>query len=83
MEHISRQSEAYVQWEILIFQCIIGGRVSDLKNLKKASVANKAVEYITRKTKEDQPLMNESVTILGSVHPVLFIDAVRNATTHP
>ena len=45
-----------VQRDIFVFQCMIGCRVSDLRNLTKDSVINGAVEYIPRKTKEGKPV---------------------------
>lgn len=45
-----------VQRDIFVFQCVIGCRVSDLRNLTKDSVINGAVEYIPRKTKEGHPV---------------------------
>ena len=45
-----------VQRDIFVFQCMIGCRVSDLRNLTKDSVINGAVEFIPRKTKEGQPV---------------------------
>ncbi len=45
-----------VQRDIFVFQCVIGCRVSDLRNLTKESVIDGAVEYIPRKTKEGHPV---------------------------
>ncbi len=45
-----------VQRDIFVFQCVIGCRVSDLRNLTKQSVINGAIEYIPRKTKEGRPV---------------------------
>lgn len=45
-----------VQRDIFVFQCVIGCRVSDLRNLTKGSVINGAIEYIPRKTKEGRPV---------------------------
>ncbi len=45
-----------VQRDIFVFQCVIGCRVSDLRNLTKESVIDGAVEYIPRKTKEGRPV---------------------------
>jgi integrase len=45
-----------VQRDIFVFQCVIGCRVSDLRNLTKGSIINGAVEYIPRKTKEGRPV---------------------------
>ena len=45
-----------IQRDIFIFQCFIGCRVSDLRQLKKSNVINGAVEYIPRKTKEGRPI---------------------------
>ena len=45
-----------VQRDIFVFQCVIGCRVSDLRNLTKCSIINGAVEYIPRKTKEGNPV---------------------------
>ena len=45
-----------VQRDIFVFQCVVGCRVSDLRNLTKESVINGAIEYIPRKTKEGRPV---------------------------
>lgn len=45
-----------VQRDIFVFQCVVGCRVSDLRNLTKDSVINGAIEYIPRKTKEGRPV---------------------------
>ena len=45
-----------VQRDIFVFQCVIGCRVSDLRNLTKESVIDGAIEYIPRKTKEGRPV---------------------------
>ncbi len=45
-----------VQRDIFVFQCVIGCRVSDLRNLTKDSVIDGAVEYIPRKTKDGNPV---------------------------
>ena len=45
-----------VQRDIFVFQCVIGCRVSDLRNLTKESIIDGAVEYIPRKTKEGRPV---------------------------
>lgn len=45
-----------VQRDIFVFQCVIGCRVSDLRNLTKDSIINGAIEYIPRKTKEGRPV---------------------------
>lgn len=45
-----------VQRDIFVFQCVIGCRVSDLRNLSKTSVISGAVEYIPRKTKDGNPV---------------------------
>ena len=42
--------------DIFVFQCFIGCRVSDLRQLTKTSVINGAIEYIPRKTKEGRPI---------------------------
>jgi integrase len=44
-----------VQRDIFVFQCLIGCRVSDLRSLTKDSVINGAVEYIPKKTKNENP----------------------------
>lgn len=44
------------QRDIFVFQCVVGCRVSDLRNLTKGSVINGAIEYIPRKTKEGNPV---------------------------
>lgn len=53
---LSNDPRLAVQRDIFVFQCVIGCRVSDLRNLTKESVINGAVEYIPRKTKEGRPV---------------------------
>lgn len=43
------------QRDIFVFQCVVGCRVSDLRNLTKNSIINGVLEYIPRKTKEGKP----------------------------
>lgn len=52
---LSDRPNLAAQRDVFVFQCLIGCRVSDLRNLKKSSVINGAVEYIPRKTKEGKP----------------------------
>ena len=49
--------ELAVQRDIFVFQCLIGCRVSDLLQLKKSSVIDGAVEYIARKTRDNNPVV--------------------------
>lgn len=44
-----------VQRDIFVFQCCIGCRVSDLKELTMANVINNEIHYIARKTKDGNP----------------------------
>ncbi len=44
------------QRNIFVFQCMIGCRVSDLYSFTKDNVINGAIEYIARKTKNDDPI---------------------------
>ena len=53
---LSSNPRLAVQRDIFVFQCLIGCRVSDLRNLRKDSVINGAVEYIPRKTKTGHPV---------------------------
>lgn len=53
---LSTNPRLAVQRDIFVFQCLIGCRVSDLRNLTKDSVINGAVEYIPRKTKTGNPV---------------------------
>lgn len=53
---LSTNPRLAVQRDIFVFQCLIGCRVSDLRNLRKDSVINGAVEYIPRKTKTGHPV---------------------------
>lgn len=43
-----------VQRDIFIFHCLVGCRVSDLREMRASSVVRGAVEYIPRKTKEER-----------------------------
>ena len=53
---LSNNPRLAVQRDIFVFQCVIGCRVSDLRNLTKESIIDGAVEYIPRKTKEGRPV---------------------------
>ena len=53
----SHNPELERQRDIFVFQCLIGCRVSDLKQLKKSSIIDGAIEYIPRKTKEGKPFI--------------------------
>ena len=53
---LSSNPRLAVQRDIFVFQCVIGCRVSDLRNLTKDSVIDGAIEYIPRKTKEGRPV---------------------------
>ena len=44
------------QRDILVFQCLIGCRVSDLWAMTKSNLVNGAIEYIPRKTKEGRAI---------------------------
>lgn len=50
--HLARQRD------IFVFQCLIGCRVSDLWAMTKGNIVNGAIEYIPRKTKD-----NEAITV--------------------
>ena len=52
---LSADPRLAVQRDIFVFQCVVGCRVSDLRNLTKDSVIDGAIEYIPRKTKEGRP----------------------------
>ena len=53
---LSASPRLAVQRDIFVFQCLIGCRVSDLRSLTKDSVINGAVEYIPKKTKNENPV---------------------------
>lgn len=53
---LSDDKELETQRDIFVFQCLVGCRVSDLYKMTYRSIINDAVEYIPRKTKEDQPI---------------------------
>lgn len=46
----SKRPQLGIQRDIFVFQCVIGCRVSDLKNLTKDCVIDGAIEYVPRKT---------------------------------
>lgn len=48
--HLARQRD------IFVFQCLIGCRVGDLWSMTKSNIVNGAVEYIPRKTKEEDAI---------------------------
>lgn len=43
--------------DLFILQCLIGCRVGDYVKLKKANIINNSIEYIPRKTKDDNPVV--------------------------
>lgn len=45
-----------VQRDIFIFQCWVGCRVSDLMKMTGSSVIGDTVQYVPRKTKDDEPV---------------------------
>lgn len=53
---LSTNSELAIQRDIFVFQCLIGCRVGDLNKMEKSSLINGAIEYIARKTKDEQPI---------------------------
>ena len=53
---LSDRPNLAIQRDIFVFQCVIGCRVSDLRNLTKDSVIDGAIEYIPRKTKDGRPV---------------------------
>lgn len=59
-----------VQRDIFIFQCLIGCRVSDLLRLTEADIIDGAVNYIPRKTKENDPVTT-TVPIKGRAEILL------------
>ena len=52
---LSKRPGLAVQRDIFVFQCCIGCRVSDLKELTMANVINNEIHYIARKTKDGNP----------------------------
>jgi len=52
---LSNKLHLAVQRDIFIFQCWTGCRIGDLYSLKKTSVINDVVEYIQKKTKDENP----------------------------
>lgn len=52
---LSKRPGLAVQRDIFVFQCCIGCRVSDLKELTLANVINNEIHYIARKTKDGNP----------------------------
>ena len=52
---LSERPSLAVQRDIFVFQCCIGCRVSDLKELTLANVINNEIHYIARKTKDGNP----------------------------
>lgn len=52
---LSSRPQLAIQRDIFVFQSVIGCRVSDLYRLAKSSIVNGAIEYIQKKTKEDNP----------------------------
>ncbi len=52
---LSKRPSLAVQRDIFVFQCCIGCRVSDLKELTMANLINNEIHYIARKTKDGNP----------------------------
>ena len=52
---LSKRPGLAVQRDIFVFQCCIGCRVSNLKELTMANVINNEIHYIARKTKDGNP----------------------------
>ncbi len=53
---LSEHPSLEVQRDIFIFQCCIGCRVSDLERLTPADIIDGEINYIPRKTKENDPI---------------------------
>lgn len=53
---LSAYPQVEIQRDIFIFQSLIGCRISDLYRMTKDNVIGGAVEYIARKTREDNPV---------------------------
>lgn len=53
---LSKYPKLEAQRDIFVFQACIGCRVSDLLNFTRRNIANNAIEYIARKTKEERPV---------------------------
>lgn len=53
---LSNNKDLETQRDIFVFQCLIGCRVSDLYKMTRRNMIDGAIEYIPRKTKEDQPI---------------------------
>lgn len=51
---LSQRPGLEVQRDIFIFQCLVGCRVSDLRNLRSTNVVRDAIEYVAAKTKKDR-----------------------------
>lgn len=52
---LSKRPGLAVQRDIFVFQCCIGCRVSDLKELTMANVIKNEIHYIARKTRDGNP----------------------------
>lgn len=53
---MSDNEQLATQRDVFVFQCLIGCRVSDLYKMTRRNIIENAVEYISRKTKEDRPI---------------------------
>ena len=53
---LSLKPSLAIQRDIFVFQCVIGCRVADLIKFTKSNIADGAIEYIPRKTKEGRPI---------------------------
>lgn len=51
---LTEHPQLAIQRDIFIFQCLIGTRVSDLRQLKKSNIVGDMVEYVPQKTKKER-----------------------------
>ncbi len=53
---LSNHRQTEIQRDIFIFQSLIGCRIGDLYKMTKKNIINDAIEYIARKTKDNNPV---------------------------
>lgn len=53
---LSHRPQLAIQRDIYVFQCFIGCRVSDLYRMTEANIIDGFIEYIARKTQNDDPI---------------------------
>ncbi len=54
--NLSRHPKLAIQRDVFVFQCLIGCRVGDLYKMTRSNIINGCIEYVARKTKDNNPI---------------------------